>query len=310
MPEAKNIHETQEKNTNPPSELSVLVVLVHWKYYSKTLGCLKSLTRQNHRNIQIVLVNNDPEPFRMDLIDKSQHVNVLNNKKNLGFTKACNQGLRKAMEIGGDYVLVLNNDTFVQENFLSPLLSTCENNRKWIVGPVCYHFGQKKIENAGGRILSWLGVCRLTRKKSRKAPDYLSGACFLVRMNILKDVGLFKEEMIMYFEDTEWSLRAVSKGYKLRIVPESIIWHKHVSKGQGKKEWSDLKCYFIARNHFYFARTCFRGPRRWLWLFSYLMIGSHLHLILFCRRISTIKCHFSGIYDGLLMRQNKNFLIR
>lgn len=309
LPPKKIARKTPKDNAVPCTEPFVVVVLVHWRFYEKTLECLESLERQCYPNMGIIIVNNDSTPFLQDRIKNPREfkISVIDSGNNIGFSKACNKGLKKAMEMGGDYILVLNNDTIVHENFLPPLLNACEKHKNWIVGPLCYYYEQDKIENAGGRLIPFLAICRLSGIPNRGPPDYLSGACFLVRTKILKDVGLFKEKFIMYFEDTDWSYRAVSKGYKLRIIPESKIRHKHSSRKNHKYGWSNLKCYFMARNNFYFARERYSGLRRWLWFMSYLMFGSPLHLFLYCRNLSAAKYHLKGLRDGLFKSRDIGF---
>ena len=90
---------------------TIYAVLLHWRNYNDTKRCLHDLTKVNHRKLKIILVDNASGDGSFErLKEEFQDVLYIQNKSNLGFSCGVNVGIRKALEFGTDYVLILNND--------------------------------------------------------------------------------------------------------------------------------------------------------------------------------------------------------
>jgi GT2 family glycosyltransferase len=152
---------------------------------------------------------------------------VDNNKFNRGFAKAANIGIKKAAEKGAQAVLLLNQDTVVEKDFLISLL----NNKADIVGPVI-HFSRnaQDVYDYGGKI-----DCLWGRTKHIELPnfpivqfynlDYVSGCSMLIKMPVIEKIGLLDERYFLYFEDADYCLRAKKAGFKIAVDQKSIITH-------------------------------------------------------------------------------------
>jgi len=177
------------------------------------------------------------------------------NQKNLGFAGGVNVGIRKALKDGAEAVLLLNQDTVVEKDFLSPLLE----NPADIVGPVIkFRRGSKWIYDLGGRVDWWLGRnkhyeiqnSKFKIQNKFKIParpaggqnskikniDYISGCAMLIRRRVFEKIGLFDERYFLYFEDADFCLRAKKAGFKIAVEPKSVIIHR-LKEGKKKPLW-------------------------------------------------------------------------
>ena len=243
---------------------SIAVILVNWKKYNLTSNCIDSLNKSNYKNFKIILVDNEySEKSLIDLRNKHKELIVFKEKNNLGFAGGNNIGIRYALENDYDYIMLLNNDTEVKENFILPLVERIEKDHfLGAVQPLILNFSNKSIIwNAGGKLNKFLGLTstRLNNNKLNSSivfddyTDWISGCCILIKSEILTKVGLLDEKFFNYYEDVDWSLRMKNLGYDLGFVKESIIYHHGSSSSRNKKTKEGVISskihYFNIRNH-------------------------------------------------------------
>ena len=247
---------------------SIAVILVNWKKYNLTSNCIDSLNKSNYKNFKIILVDNEySEKSLIDLRNKHKELIVFKEKNNLGFAGGNNIGIRYALENDYDYIMLLNNDTEVKENFILPLVERIEKDHfLGAVQPLILNFSNKSIIwNAGGKLNKFLGITstRLNNKLNSSIvfddyTDWISGCCILIKSEILTKVGLLDEKFFNYYEDVDWSLRMKNLGYDLGFVKESIIYHHEGKSWIQKKSWegsvSPYTHYLNIRNHIYFIK--------------------------------------------------------
>ena len=246
------------------NKLSIAVILVNWKKYNLTSKCIDSLNKSNYKNFKIILVDNEySEKSLIDLRNKHKELIVFKEKNNLGFAGGNNIGIRYALENDYDYIMLLNNDTEVTENFILPLVERIEKDHfLGAVQPLILNFSNKSIIwNAGGKLNKFLGLTstRLNNNKLNSSivfddyTDWISGCCILIKSEILTKVGLLDEKFFNYYEDVDWSLRMKNLGYDLGFVKESIIYHHGSSSSKNKKTKEGVISskihYFNIRNH-------------------------------------------------------------
>lgn len=246
------------------NKLSIAVILVNWKKYNLTSKCIDSLNKSNYKNFKIILVDNEySEKSLIDLRNKHKELIVFKEKNNLGFAGGNNIGIRYALENDYDYIMLLNNDTEVKENFILPLVERIEKDHfLGAVQPLILNFSNKSIIwNAGGKLNKFLGLTstRLNNNKLNSSivfddyTDWISGCCILIKSEILTKVGLLDEKFFNYYEDVDWSLRMKNLGYDLGFVKESIIYHHGSSSSKNKKTKEGVISskihYFNIRNH-------------------------------------------------------------
>ena len=172
-------------------------------------------------------------------------------------------GIKFALEfLYPDYILLLNNDTVVDENFLQELI----NNRNTrddvgILGPKIYFYDKPQTIWSAGCKISWKfsrGIQIGTNETDNGQYDeideveYVSGSAFLIKTEVIKKIGLMDENYFLYFEESDWTLRANQEGFKSLYIPTSHIWHKVSRSGGGISKPMGL--YYITRNRWIFMR--------------------------------------------------------
>jgi len=260
------------------SDLKVAIVLLNYRSKKETVECLESLEKIKNE-ITAIIVDNSPTESRDFIKEKIKeikkfNVELIKSDVNTGFSGGNNIGIHHALANGYDYVLILNNDTVVDENFLSNLLLTAEKDKK--VGAVVpkiyfakgheFHKKRYKKEELGkviwyaGGIIDWKNVIGLHRGVDEVdkgqydktlETEYATGACMLLKKEAIEDVGMFDEDFFLYYEDSDLSMRMKKKGYKILFEPSSFIWHKNASSTGGSG--STIQDYYTTRNRMLFG---------------------------------------------------------
>jgi GT2 family glycosyltransferase len=230
-------------------EPSVVAVVVNWNRAQDTIACLRSLASVTYPECSTVVVDNGSDDGSARLIGAAElGVEVLVNPANLGFAAGANVGIRRALNLGADYVLLLNNDATADPGFLEPLVAACQNGSGvGIAGPSVFYAGEEFYSSGGWprRLLPLLvrqarppeGL-ESTSWTSLAAVElgYLWAQAMLVRSQVFERIGLFDEGFFMYYEDCDFCRRASRAGFRLLWVPGSRVWHKVAQSTQGN-EW-------------------------------------------------------------------------
>ena len=256
----------------------VFVITLNYKGDKNTKELLESFLKVDKSSflLTFLIVDNYPKkPIEIDT-DKYKGLNlkVIYNRENLGFSGGNNKGIKYALEKGADYVLLINNDTTVDANFLKELFEISEEREN--VGAVApkiyfergYEFHKDRynapergrvIWYAGGEI-DWHNVIAKHRGvdevdigqyNETSETEFASGCAMLIKSEVLRKVGLIDPKYFLYYEDSDLSERIRGKGYKIYYCPSSVIWHKNAASSGGSG--SDLQDYYITRNRMLFS---------------------------------------------------------
>lgn len=234
----------------------VYIIVLTWNGKKDTLECLNSLKKVSYNNLKVLVVDNASSDGTQEEVQKQfPDVEYILNPTNLRFAHGNNVGIKYALTKGADYILLLNNDTTVADNFLDELVTTASRNSNiGIVGPkMCYYSDPERIWYAGGKIEWWkgwishIGVRELDNGQydQTKETDFVSGCSILVKRDVIEKVGLLDTAYYIYGEDVDWCIRASHAGYKIMFEPKAKIWHKlSVSTGghlSWFKNWNKMK---------------------------------------------------------------------
>ncbi len=237
---------------------TVVVVLLTWNGRDDTLACLRSLAAQEGVSAQVVVVDNASSDGTSEAVRAAfPDVELVQSERNLGFAGGNNLGLRRALELGPEHVLVLNNDTELEPGAIAALAA--EAGRRPDAGALCakilYADPPDRIWFAGADFDPRRGYNGRQRGYGRAdGPEFAAvaetdracGAAMLIPRPVLERVGPFDPDLFLYSEDTEWSLRARAAGYRLLVVPAARVRHK-VSAAAGG-ESSPTTLYYGLRN--------------------------------------------------------------
>jgi len=260
-------------------EPKIIIVILNWNGYTDTLECINSILNIKYDKYEILLIDNGSDYTEYKKFSKlKSRATLIRSDKNLGFSGGNNLGIKYALDAGADYVLLLNNDTIVEPNFLKPLLNAFEEDSKaGIVAPQINYFSEpKKIWSAGGKIsrLRGSGFAYSDKYddglyKNDKSKDFVSGCCMLIKKDVFDEVGMFDDNFFLYVEDVDLCYRTIYAGYKIIISRNSKIFHKVGRSTQGNL--SKLPLYYATRNRLYFSKKNFQNT--FLLTFLYITVA-------------------------------------
>jgi GT2 family glycosyltransferase len=255
------------KEKNP----KVFVIVLNYNGGGLIENCLKSLEKVNYSNLHILVVDNNSSDDSVFKIEKKfSDLKIINNKKNFGFSKGNNVGIDFALKNDADYVLLLNQDTEVEPDFLSKLIKEGEkDNKTGLLSPIIFLEKTKKIWFSGGRINWWnmkaFHEFDLVKSKSFET-SFLTGCSLLIKREVLEKIGPLDEDFFLYWEDVDYSVRAKKAGFKIKVVPESVIYHFESSN-----ELNENKVYWLVLSGLIFFKKNTPGILRpWIWFFAQL----------------------------------------
>ncbi len=256
----------------------IAIILVDYNSHDETRACLASLLalkRQNF-NFKIFVIDNGSKTLlKLTKKESDNKIEVLRSEANLGFTGGNNLGISYAIKnYNPDYLLLLNNDTRIEENFLTHLYLALKNNTKAGIAASKIYFEKnhefhkksyarhqrgKVLWYAGGSI-DWLNLLAFHRGvdeldygqfDQQTTSDFATGCSMLIKRELIEKVGLLDKRYFLYFEDVDYSLRAKRHGYQLLFVPQSIVWH--INAGSSEGAGGNTSIYYQNRNRLLFA---------------------------------------------------------
>lgn len=215
----------------------VWALVLMYGHEDVTADCIASLTRQDHAELTILLIDNDAsDGGGARLRARFPQIRYLDTGGNVGFTGGMNRGLAHALEHGADDVLFLNNDTVLEPTCVSTLLRA----RKalpdaGIVAPKILYGNPPLLWYAGGDLsrARAIAVHRHFLEPDRPGEDriervtFASGCGFMMPASVARRVGGFAEDFFIYCEDVDLCMRLDAAGYGIYYVPAARMEHRH-----------------------------------------------------------------------------------
>jgi GT2 family glycosyltransferase len=222
-------------------ELSVIIVNYNARQHLE--NCLKSLFENTRlRPIDVWVVDNASSDDSVEMVQKRfPEVQVIASKENRGFGAANNEALRQAK---GRYHLLLNNDTLVQPNAIDTMIRIMnEHHEVGVLGPLLRNEDGTVQISYGSRVgfFSEFSQKRLSaryeagnpkardliesRARIESHPDWVTGACMMLRADLPEEVRFFDEKFFMYLEDADLCARIRQEGFQILYSPEAEIIH-------------------------------------------------------------------------------------
>lgn len=240
------------------------VVIVNYDSWPFTLQCIDSLYKTGYEDFEIVIVDNDQQPVP----EIRYPVRLIRNPSNLGFARACNQGIVASQ---GEYIALVNPDTIVGSDFFKGVYAFFRSNPSvGVAGPRIVDArgwlqlsARSELSIVSGLVARTSFLTRLFPKSSLvrsqfpaaggldrpTAVDWVSGACMILRRRVLEDIGLLDQRFFMYFEDADFCRRAKAAGWPIYYLPEVEVLH-HVggsSQRTPRAIWDLHKSAFLYR---------------------------------------------------------------
>ncbi len=240
------------------------IIIANWNGKALLAACLRSIFAQSHpgavlpqTGFEVIVVDNGSTDGSIEYLEeKYPEIRLITNPINMGFAKANNQGIMAAT---GEFILTLNNDTVLDKDFLSALMTAAVNAEPRIgmwAAKILSLSDKTSIDSVGGLLLYPDGLARGRGRLEKDKGQYndlpkilLPSACAaLYRREMLDKIGLFDEDFFAYCEDTDLGLRARLLGWEAANVPTAICYHSYSATGGG---YSAFKAFHIERNRAY-----------------------------------------------------------
>jgi GT2 family glycosyltransferase len=228
--------------------LRASIIIVNYNGGVKVVQCLRSVFGLIEPGTEVIVVDNASSDGSADTVEASfPDLRLIRAGENLGFGAGNNLGAARAR---GRYLVFLNPDTVVCGRWLRKMLDVLdEDNEAGLVTPKILMADDSRLINAcGNRIhLTGLTLCRGLKAPSQsfnsgEEVDAVSGAAFAIRRTLFDELGGFDEEMFLYVEDTDLSLRARLAGWRCIYTPDSRVRHDY------KLKITPLKIFYQERN--------------------------------------------------------------
>ncbi|PIY97335.1 MAG: hypothetical protein COY66_00355 [Candidatus Kerfeldbacteria bacterium CG_4_10_14_0_8_um_filter_42_10] len=225
----------------------IYVIIVTWNGQQYIADCLNSLYSQKDQgSLGVIIVDNNSKDQTKEIIKSNfKDIVLIESNTNLGFAKGNNIGIRKALELGAESIILLNQDTEVAPDFIDQGLQYLRENQKvGLASPIILYPREKRIWFAGAKIYHGKEILthfttkighHLSKKNILKemdknnAVDWLPACALFIKREVVDRIGLLDENFFMYGEDVDYSLRAVKAGFQLGLIPNSYIIHKENS---------------------------------------------------------------------------------
>ena len=286
----------------------IFIVILNYNGQYDTIECIKSIRKSSYKHYKIVIVDNGSKDESVSILKREfPDVKLIENEENSGFGGGNNTGIDYSLQRGVPYILLLNNDTVVEKDFLYHMIEAIEKDEKiGLVAPSIYYYNQPgRIWSAGGYI-SWIrgSGFHLYRSNKDRFVSFVSGCCMLIKVEVMKRVGLFSEDYFLYLEDADYCRRVADANFKIRYVARSTIYHKAHSTVGGKNSPSVL--YYCYRNRLFFTKKY--APKLYYYIFLlYLTVTITVKFSIWgiSGHKDRIKYVRLGIRDFLLNRMGK-----
>lgn len=259
----------EKKEANWPH---VGIVVLHYgkqqnsKEIENTEECVEAISKLSYPNFRLIIIdsgseNGFAEEFSARLSRESppHPTNYIKIEENIGCAASYNIGANFAIEQGASYVFLLNNDTIVEQEALTKLVSFAEQHPEiGAIGPKVYDYQEgiksRRLQTIGGRFIGGnFGKWEQDQGQYEepRPVDFVSGAACLVRREVIEEIGLFDPQFFIWFEDVDFGVRLKQAGYEAYYYPAEV-WHKGAQSLTDR--FSPRYAYYSTRNLLYIIR--------------------------------------------------------
>ncbi|MGB3586085.1 MAG: glycosyltransferase family 2 protein [Tunicatimonas sp.] len=216
----------------------IFIVIPVFNNVKYTLRCLDTLEKQDYTNYQTIVVNDGSSDNTTEKINAQYpNVVVLEGDGNLWWTGATNMGIEYALQQSeeSDFVLALNNDLEVKEDYLTELVEAYDYNKPCLIGSISVHLNNPEhVAFLGEKWNPYTAKSRPTISEHRYSKvteqhEYISsgalpGRGMLIPVEVFAKIGLFDfDRFPQYLADYDFSRRAIYAGYKLRVATKAVV---------------------------------------------------------------------------------------
>lgn len=223
----------------------VYIVIVTYNGKNDIIKCLNSVYLSDIP-VKVIVIDNNSTDDTVNIIKKNySEIEVMTSKKNSGFGKANNVGIKYAYECGAEYVLLLNQDAYIENNSIRLLKEIQEKNiNYYVISPLQYDGSGERLDNKFSKHISKSSTINeilsdiIIKKKINKLyeVDFVNAAIWMISRKCIENIGLFNPVFSHYGEDLEYLHRVQQKGYRVGLSTESVAYHNRCQKNNNTKK--------------------------------------------------------------------------
>lgn len=210
----------------------VSVIVLNWNGRKYIRECLDSLLGSKYpkNRLEIIVVDNASSDESREIIEREYpEVTLIKNKENVGFCEGNNIGIKRAT---GDIIILLNNDTVVDENWICKILEEAKDTKVGVIGCKLLYPSGNIIQSLGCKekfLGYWkhIGAGHSVEELSHEGElevDYVPGAALAIKREVVEKIGLLDSRFYAYVEEVDWCYRAKKAGYKV-VVSDAVVYH-------------------------------------------------------------------------------------
>ena len=289
--------------------MQITIVTVNYNGSESTLELLRSLEEQTNKDFQTIVVDNASEEadfttLQANISKFNFHISTVRNSENLGFSGGNNNGIRQALdpstrsgqETGPEWVIFLNNDTWVESSFVEHLKAKL-SGLEGIVG----------IPLVEGDKVAYCGKVQWLKSTLKHVYQkftinllpttyYIIGGGMAVHKDVFNKIGFLDEKYFLYFEDADFSVRARKAKIPISIQYDIMIYH--TVSASTKKLGSSLLLRYHYRNALYFNLK--NGPwyiKLLVWPWSWVIIVKQLVKLAMRKNVDQSRAILAGVMN-------------
>lgn len=284
----------------------ILVIIPHYNKLILLKECLFHLEKQNYTNFDIMIVDNGSTDGSAEYIHKLTNENKIYKKillsDNMGFAYAVNCGLNYSIDKGYEYSILLNNDAYVEDDFIKELVHKIQKSSKYFaISSLMINYHKDKLIDSFGdnySILGWGFQNKIGEEIDKITNDEnCFSACAgasIYSNDILKKIGLFDEKFFAYLEDMDIAYRARLYGYNIATCRLARCYH--LGSATSGSKYNEFKVRISARNNIYLIYKNMPFIQIIINIFP-LFVGTLIKQIFFIAKGFGLD-YFFGIFDG------------
>lgn len=286
------------------------LIILNYNSYDETINLVQSIRMYEMELVPyIIIIDNASKDANMlkERCPTDCELILLND--NNGYAAGNNVGIKRAIELGFEYIVIANSDTeILEKNTIKKLLYAMEFNNACIIGPGILNADNNMTSGAGK--VSIFGKVHEKLDMNAKLCQCLVGAFFVIKKEVFDKIGFIKEDYFLYLEETDFFYRAYIN--RINILYYPFIKIKHYEGTTTSKIYD----YYISRNRFELAENNFQTPHIIMCVYLFIeFIITDLKQAIACklgirnydykyRR----KLRWQGYYDGIKkIKGKKNF---
>ena len=288
-------------------ESLVSIIILNYNAGKLLLNCVESIKKSKYNNLEIIVVDNiSSDNSQTECKEKFPDIKLIQNDENFGYCEGNNIGIRNAK---GEYIIILNPDTIVEENSINELVCAYKKIGDGLFQPKILSLHEEDILQSTGNMIQifGFGFAKDKGEKNTKQEEkiekigYASGTCLFTSKRIFEKIGYFDKFLFLYHDDLDLGWRAAQMGINSYYVPKSKIFHVE----SYSLKWSSKKFYWLERNRKYCLQTHYSKETYSKMKFSLFVVDMLVWLFYLSKGFLGAK-----IKAELDIRKNKDHIIK